>query len=106
MASASDQFARARRAATRLRPYAFVLGPLVALFELAAHAAQLAAVPTDEDWHAARVFIAHQRHHGDLVASAPLWTDPLARMFFSDLIPLADAARPDATRYRRAFVAT
>lgn len=76
------------------------------MVELGAHFTIVARVPKPEHWRAARDHIARARRDGDLVASAPLWTDPLARMYFAELIPLRDAARPDATRYRRAFVAT
>jgi hypothetical protein len=64
------------------------------------------AVPRDDDWRQAHDFIARSKAVGDLVASAPLWTDPLARMYFADLIPLRDAACPDATSYAHAWVAT
>lgn len=83
-----------------------MLVPLVALWELLAHAAIVRSVPAEADWRAAREYIARSRREGDLVASAPRWTDPLARMYFAGLISLRDAARPDATRYRRALVAS
>jgi hypothetical protein len=83
-----------------------VLVPLLALVELVAHVAIVKRVPREDDWQAARAFIAREKQPGDLVATAPLWADPLARMYFADLIPLRDAARPDATRYPRALVAT
>lgn len=88
------------------RRWIFALVPLVAAVELVAHFVIVARVPKPEHWRAAHDHIARARRDGDLVASAPIWTDPLARMHFADLIPLRDAARPDATRYRRAFVAT
>jgi hypothetical protein len=34
------------------------------------------------------------RRDGDLVTSAPLWTDPLARQYFADIIPLARRRAP------------
>ncbi len=102
-ASTSSPFARSLR---RARPFAFLIIPIVALWELLAHAWIVTHVPRDADWRAAHDFIARERHPGDLVASAPLWTDPLARQYFHDLIPLRDAARADASAYRRAFVAT
>jgi hypothetical protein len=91
---------------TRARPYAFLLVPLVAVWELFAHVAIVRAVPRESDWVAAHDYIANARHRGDLVASAPLWTDPLARSYFADLISLRDAARADASSYSRAWVAT
>ncbi len=90
----------------RVRPYGFVLVPLVALWELFAHVSIVRGVPRDHDWIAARDYIARVRREGDLVASAPWWTDPLARMHFARMISLRDAARPDATSYARAWVAT
>ncbi len=86
--------------------YAFALVPLVALWELVAHAMIVRSAPKETDWRSARDWIARERRTGDLVASAPLWTDPLARWHLGDLIPVRDAARADATTYARAFVAT
>lgn len=80
--------------------------PLVAVVELVAQFVIQARVPTPAQWRSAAAYIHAQRRPGDLVTSAPLWTDPLARQYFAADIPLADAARPDATRYRRALVAT
>ncbi len=84
----------------------FLAVPAVALVELLAEWVIEARVPKPEHWRAAHDHIAHARRAGDLVASAPVWTDPLARMYFRDLIAMRDAARPDATRYARAWVAT
>jgi hypothetical protein len=86
--------------------FAFALVPLVALWELVAHARIVRSVPTEGDWRSAHDWIARERRPGELVASAPLWSDPLARWHLGDLIPLKDAARADATTYPRAFVAT
>lgn len=86
--------------------FAALLVPLVALVELASQAVTQARVPKESHWRAAAAYLRSARRPGDLVTSAPLWTDPLARQYFADMIPLADAARPDATRYRRALVAT
>lgn len=91
---------------TGWRAWWFLAVPLLALFELGAEWVIEARVPTPDHWRAAHNYIAHEKRDGDLVASAPLWTDPLARMYFRDLITLRDAARPDATRYARAWVAT
>lgn len=88
------------------RRWLFALVPLVALIELLAQWRIQSNVPRPEHWRAAHDHIARARREGDLVTSAPWWTDPLARMHFRDLIPLRDAARPDATRYARAWVAT
>ena len=84
----------------------FLAVPALALVELCAQWVIEARVPKPEHWRAAHDHIARARREGDLVTSAPLWTDPLARMYFRDLIAMRDAARPDATRYARAWVAT
>ncbi len=94
------------RPARDWRAWSFLAVPLLALIELTGEWAIEARVPKPEHWRAAHDFIAHERRDGDLVTSAPLWTDPLARMYFRDMISLSDAARPDATRYARAWVAT
>ncbi len=88
------------------RAWWFLVVPLVAVVELLSEWVIEARVPKPEHWRAAHDHIAHERREGDLVSSAPVWTDPLARMYFRDLITLGDAARPDATRYARAWVAT
>ena len=80
--------------------------PLAAVVELVAQQVIQARVPTPAQWRAAAAYLRTAKQPGDLVTSAPLWTDPLARQYFADVIPLADSARPDATRYRRALVAT
>ena len=80
--------------------------PLAAVAELVAQGVIQARVPTPAHWRAAAAYLRATKRPGDLVTSAPQWTDPLAREYFADLISLADAARPDATRYRRALVAT
>ncbi|MDP3276230.1 MAG: hypothetical protein Q8Q09_13605 [Deltaproteobacteria bacterium] len=86
--------------------WAFVLVPLVALWELVAHVAIVRGAPKPNDWQSAHAWIASHKGARDLVASAPVWTDPLARWHFGDLIPLRDAARADASTYTRALVAT
>ncbi len=86
--------------------WAFAIVPTVAVGELVAQAVVAARVPTPGDWRAAHDYIATQRRPGDLVTSAPTWTDPLARMYFADMISLRDAGRADATGYPRALVAT
>lgn len=88
------------------RAWWFMLWPVLAVVELVAQGVIQARVPKETDWRAAHDYIARHKREGDLVTSAPLWTDPLARMYFHDLIALRDAARPDATRYVRAWVAT
>jgi hypothetical protein len=106
MTDAKDSTPVSSAALSKVGRFAFALVPLVALWELVAHAMIVRAVPSEADWRSARAWIARERRAEDLVASAPLWTDPLARWHLGDLIALKDAARADATTYPRAFVAT
>jgi len=90
--------------------FSFVTGalavvPLVGVVELALHAKQTSAdVVPDADWIAARDAIKAEVRPDDLVLFAPFWADPLGRRFFGDeLAGLDREARPDETRFARAF---
>ena len=86
------------------RKWGFLLVPTVALWELAAHLVQTHSVPTADDWGKARAAVEAEWKPGDLVVFAPYWADPLGREYFgSTLAGLRDEARPDETRYARAF---
>lgn len=68
------------------------------------HMAQTASVVRDQDWVAARDAVKPDFKPGDLVVFEPFWTDPQGRRFFGDaMAPLKNEARPDASRYARAF---
>jgi hypothetical protein len=78
--------------------------PVVGLVELAAHAVQSRSVTPDADWAQARDYVAHEAKPADLVAFAPRWVDPVGReQFGADLATVEREARPDETRFPRAF---
>lgn len=87
-----------------LRRWAFAAIPVLGLFELGAHVVQTHSVATDGDWAAARDFVKAQARPEDLVAFAPWWVDPVGRMQFGpQLATVEREARPDETRFPRAF---
>jgi len=87
-----------------LKRWAFVLVPVVALVELAAHALQIHSVTPAADWTAARDFVASQVKPDDLIAFAPRWVDPIGReQFGPQLANVEREAPPDASRFPRAF---
>jgi hypothetical protein len=84
--------------------WAFALVPAAGLLELGAHVVQTHSVTPERDWAAARAYVASHAAPEDLVAFAPRWVDPIGRKTFgSDLATLAREARPDETRFPRAF---
>jgi len=88
----------------KVAKWAFVLVPLAALVELAAHATQVQSAATDADWAAARAAAQPLIHPDDLVVFAPRWTDPIGRASFGDaLTGVAREASADETRFPRAI---
>ncbi len=84
--------------------YGFALVPLLGLGELAAHFIQVSSVVPDADWDAARAAVEADWKPGDLVVFEPEWTDPLGRKHFGEkLAGIPNEARPDDTRFPRAF---
>ncbi len=85
--------------------WALAAVPLVGVAELALHVKQTTAdVASDSDWRSARASVSADARTGDLVLFAPFWADPIGREFFGDeLAGLAREARPDETRFARAF---
>jgi hypothetical protein len=82
----------------------FALVPAAGLLELGAHLVQTHGAAKDGDWQGARDFVASAIHPEDLVTFAPRWVDPIGRMQFGPrLATLEREARPDATRFPRAF---
>ncbi|MBX3190667.1 MAG: hypothetical protein KF819_26945 [Labilithrix sp.] len=79
--------------------------PLVGVVELALHVKQTTSdVVPDTDWIAARDAVKAEIAADDLVVFAPFWADPIGRKWFGDeLAGLEREARPDETRFRRAF---
>jgi hypothetical protein len=95
----------ASRALTRAKRYAFLAIPAIGLLELLAHVVQITRRIPPEDWLAARQSVQVAAHPEDLVVFAPSWADPLGREFFKDgLATVEREARPDDTRFPRAFV--
>lgn len=78
--------------------------PVLGLVELGAHWKQTRSVTPDEDWIAARDAVKPELRDGDLVLFAPGWADPLGRRFFgAEIATIAREARPDESRFARAF---
>ena len=97
--------ARARLLFERLfTRWGFAIVPAVGLFELLAHAKQVAGTTPEKDWDAARVAVAKIAAPTDLVLFAPLWADPIGREHFGDaLADVTRTARPDESRFPRAI---
>src|SRR5208282_2384395 len=56
------------------------------------------------DWDAARAAVEAEWKPGDLVVFEPDWVDPIGRKSFGEkLAGIPDEARPDDTRFSRAF---
>jgi hypothetical protein len=90
----------------KLAPLAWLLSavPLVGLVELALHVRETGEVVPDADWVAARELVKADFKPDDLVLFAPFWADPLGREFFGDdLAGIKREARPDETRFARAY---
>jgi hypothetical protein len=78
--------------------------PVVGVVELALHVKQASDAPSDADWEAAKAAIAGEVGPDDLVVFAPFWADPVGRAHFGDaLAGVRREARPDESRYARAF---
>ncbi len=87
-----------------LRRYAFLAIPAIAVLELAAHLVQISRKLPDEDWKKAREAVKAAAQPEDLVVFAPFWSDPLGREHFKDDVATVEReARPDDTRFPRAF---
>jgi hypothetical protein len=87
------------------RRYVFLAIPAIALLELLAHIVQVTRRVPPEDWQRARQAVQVAARPNDLVAFAPSWADPLGREYFKDgLATVEREARPDDTRFPRAFV--
>ncbi len=83
---------------------AWLLVPALGLGELFSAMYLSSRPPKLEDWSRAAPALAAMRKQHELVVIAPDWADPNARYAFGDaLMPLADVARPDESRYARAI---
>jgi hypothetical protein len=79
--------------------------PLIGVVELVLHVKQTTSdVVPDADWTAARDAVKADAKPEDLVIFAPFWADPVGRRWFGDeLAGLKREARPDESRFPRAF---
>ncbi len=84
----------------RLKHY-WLLLPLLAAVELTSLTLTVSRVPPLEDWRAAADFVRRAEQPGDLVVSAPAWTDPLLRLVLGDRITLAQAGHSDTDAFTR-----
>ncbi len=86
------------------RTWAFAAVPVAGVLELGAHAVQTHSVVPEQDWKAARAYVAAQAKPEDLVLFSPKWADPIGRETFgADVATLEREGRPDDTRFPRAF---
>lgn len=93
-----------KRPVASWKTWAFAAVPLVGVVELGMHLYQTRDVVPEADWKAARELVRGQLKPDDLVVFAPQWSDPLGREYFGDEIAsIAREARPDETRFARAF---
>lgn len=100
----SERTRPAPRLVWRTAPRVVVVVLAVALLELLLHFVFARRAPRPEDWGKARAAVQAWYRPGDLVAIAPYWAEPMARWKFgSDLMPMKDVARPDASRYPHAI---
>lgn len=78
-----------------LGAWVWVLIAGLAAFELVAHPAILAAVPSDRSWEEAATFVRARFRPSDRIVGAPAWIDPIVRHHLGDLPSLRNAAPPD-----------
>jgi hypothetical protein len=77
---------------------------LVALGETAAHFVFRNRAPSPQDWQALKSQLTPLHQSGDLVAVAPAWGEPLARLALGDaMMPLSMVARADDADFPRAL---
>jgi hypothetical protein len=96
--------AETRAAVSPVGRFAFLVIPAIAVLELGAHLVQVSRRISPDDWAAARQAVQSAAHPEDLVVFSPRWLDPLGREYFKDdLATVEREARPDDTRFPRAF---
>jgi hypothetical protein len=96
------QQARQRLSARHL----WLLVPLLALAELSSLGVTIARVAPNSDWRAAASFVRREQRPGDLIASAPAWTDPVLRLVLGDRLTLAQSGRSDTDAFTRMWALT
>lgn len=84
----------------------WLLLPLLALAELTSLGVTRSRVAPNSDWRAAASFVRTEQRPGDLITSAPAWTDPLLRLVLGDRIALAQAGRSDTDAFTRMWALT
>ena len=87
----------------RKYPWIWILVPIVVLAELICQWRIPGQVPSTSDWNAAVTAVKKLKGPSDLVVIAPAWADPEGRMYFKDLITMADFGRFDTTKYEQIF---
>ena len=73
----------------------------IGVVEVVGHFVVQARVVDDGDWRRAADRVREQWAPGDVVVSAPGWSDPLMRRELGDLLGVSGAARSDLSEYRR-----
>ena len=79
----------------------WLIVPLLALAELGALAVTTSRVTPNADWRSAATFVRAEQRPGDLITSAPAWTDPVLRLVLGDRITLAQVGRSDTDAFTR-----
>ena len=97
------QSLRQRLASAR---HLWLLVPLLALIEVASLAVRVSRVAPHSDWRAAATFVRAQQRPGDLITSAPAWTDPVLRLVLGDRVTLAQTGRSDPDAFTRMWALT
>lgn len=92
-----------RAVASRL-VWLWVLVPVLALVELAGQLWAERRAPRPTDYAALVAPLRSIKQRGDVVVVAPRWAEPFVRRALGDAVmPIADVARPDMTRFDRAL---
>lgn len=77
-----------------------------AAVEVTGHAVVQSRVVSADDWTKAAERVSSEWRPGDIVQSAPLWTDPLLRLVLGDKMTLPMAAASDTVGYKRLWALT
>jgi hypothetical protein len=82
-------------------PWVLLSVPVLGLVELGAHVYFRQRTPELSEYSALKPEVEKLKGPGDLVAVSPYWAEPNLRWALGDqLLPLADVARPEDSRYR------
>ena len=83
--------------------WVWVLVAGLAAFELVAHRAILAAVPSERSWEEASLFVRSRFQPSDRIVASPGWVDPIVRHHLGDLPSPRNAAPPDLAGVERVW---